>query len=270
MFHLKNLRNFFIALVSNVGITAIYRKILNHHPLVRVIVFHDVQDSEWFNRVISYIHLRYNVLTPHDFREARFDPGRINVLITFDDGYESWTKICTPVLATKNIQAIFFINSGLIDAAQDSEKVSRYVKERLLLSPRNILTWEGVRTLIESGHTIGGHTTTHVRLSLLQEDTQQEEIVNDKKRIESMTQKELSFFAYPFGQTGDFNDVSKEVAAKAGYSYAFTTEGLFADMRALFTLPRLCLEDDSSLLKVRYWIEGGYDLYYKLKKLCVR
>jgi len=267
----KSIRDFFITTVSVLGVSRVYRTLrMGDGPLVRVLVFHDVQDEVWFRRSIECIKEKYHIVSPEDFLEGKFDATRINVLITFDDGYASWVDVCLPILQEHDAHALSFINSGLIDTYEDEVQQKQYVHDRLLLSPRMTLSWDGVRTLARAGHTIGGHTTTHARLSELQEHMQHQEIIADKARIEAMLGIPLSTFAYPFGQEKDFNKVTEAILEESGYTHAFTTEGVFATFKNKLAISRLCVEEGQSTTSITHWIEGGYDLYHKIKSLCVR
>lgn len=267
----KFLRDIFIATVSYTGLSAIYRKrVRKNGPLVRVLVFHDVQNAKWFRESIEFVAEKYHVVSPEDFRLQRFDAAKINVLITFDDGYASWVETCLPVLEDENVHALFFINSGLIDVYGSDEKQEHYVRERLMLSPRVTLSWEGVKRLSDTGHTIGGHTVSHSRLAIFHGDMQKKEIQEDKARIETVLGKSVTMFAYPFGQSGDYTNDTMNILDAAGYMHAFTTEGVFAEPRNRFAISRLCIEDAQSTSSIGQWIEGGYDIYHKLKSLCVR
>jgi hypothetical protein len=268
---LRHIRNGIIRSASLLGISWIYRMYQKRKgPLVRIVVFHDVADATWFRTIVMCMRERYHIISPQDFTLSRFHPLRINVLITFDDGYSSWVDVCAPILEEMNIKALFFINSGLIDVSTDSVSRERYVRDRLLLSPRAILSWDGVKTLQGNGHTIGGHTVTHTRLSLLQEREQRDEILNDKDRIESHIGKTLTMFAYPFGQKSDYTQVTERLMKESGYHYTYTTEGVFADLSRPYALSRLCLESNMSAIQMCTWIDGGYDIYQKMKSICVR
>jgi len=264
----KNIRDLLIATVTVLGITYVYRAFKKRNgPLVRILVFHDVQNAEWFRESLICLTQKYNIISPEDFINNRFDSKQINVLITFDDGYTSWIEVCAPILREQNIYALFFINSGLVDAYDDVEKQKLYVKEQLMLSSRKTLSWEGVRALMRAGHTIGGHTVSHARLSNLSKNEQDAEIRGDKKCIEEMTQKQINTFAYPFGQCGDYTGDTVKIIKEEGYSLAFTTHGMFAGPDTSYETSRLCVEDLQAKKSLGQWIEGGYDVYVCLKSI---
>jgi len=267
----RTLRDIAILIVSRIGLVWLYRNFIQmRRPLVRVLTFHDVQDEAWFRECINTIADMYHVISPEDFLSGTFERNEINVLITFDDGYTSWVEKCLPILSARNIHALFFINSGLIDVASDAKKQKQYVTERLLLSSRDTLSWSGVAELMHAGHTIGGHTVTHARLSELHKSMQKVEIEHDKASIEAKIGTILTMFAYPFGQKKDYTEHTEALIHDAGYTYAFTTEGVFAHMKNPFAISRICIEETLSKKTLKLWIEGGYDIFHTIKILCAR
>lgn len=264
----RQVRNVCIAAISLLGIAHIYRA-LHKGPLVRVVVFHDVKDEQWFNRMAGCMARRYHVLSPQEFIERKYDDAKINVLITFDDGYASWVERCIPILERYEAKAVFFVNSGLIDVHGNGEAQREYVRSRLLLSSRETLSWEGVKALQAAGHMVGGHTTTHARLSLLPAEVQREEIKGDHQNISSHLGFAPVLFAYPFGRKGDYNDVSKGIVKEVGYTHAFSTESKFVSIEGdRYAIHRLCLEDRITERQLSRWIDGAYDVYAYLKNLC--
>jgi peptidoglycan/xylan/chitin deacetylase (PgdA/CDA1 family) len=265
------IRDFFILSMSLLGVTLLYRaREKKEGPLVRVLVFHDVRDGAWFRRTIEHLVRAHHVVSPRDFLTRTFDAHRVNILITFDDGYASWVDTCLPILKEHGVQVIFFVNSGLVSRKGDSEAQGRYVKEKLLLSPRETISWNGVRTLRDAGHTIGGHTVSHERLSTLSSDAQAREIRDDKATIERELGRPAVVFAYPFGNASDYTETTIQIVRDAPYGHAFTTEGTFIDHRNQYEISRMCVEDGQSTGSLGRWILGGYDVYRKVKKLCVR
>lgn len=265
------LRNSIILLLSITGIVYVYRVLIQRKgPLVRVIVFHDVTDVMWFRKILTVLTKRYHVLTPDAFIKQEFNASKVNVLVTFDDGYTSWTEVCLPLLQEYDIRALFFINSGLLDVYENETERAMYVRERLQLKTmRRTLSWNGAQSLLLQGHTIGGHTKTHTRLSALGEDAQKAEIIEDRKGIEEMLEVQPVFFAFPFGNVGDVGVRSEALARSAGYRYIFSTEAGFVGDTVTGVVPRMCIEDALRESFLAQWMNGGYDVYARLKQLCV-
>lgn len=267
----KYIREIFILGISFLGISFLYRKIREQRgPLVRVLVFHDVLDAEWFEKIISFLSEQYNIITPKEFVDSAFDSKCINILITFDDGYASWSEVCLPVLEKHDVKALFFINSGIPELYGNETGLQTYLRENLLISPHTTLSWNDVSKLVEVGHTIGGHTVHHPRLSALSEDMQKDEIVSDREVIENKLATTVSLFAYPFGGSSDYTEVTKEIVAGVGYTHAFTTSGTFVDHTDSYDISRMCVEDAQSPASLNRWILGGYDIYRMIKNICVR
>jgi peptidoglycan/xylan/chitin deacetylase (PgdA/CDA1 family) len=167
----RTIRNILIAFFRLSGIAFLYRTWAKKRgPLVRIVVFHDVTDESWFDAVITTLCHVYHVLTPEDFKEKRFMDDRINVLVTFDDGYASWEYHVVPILEKHGVKALFFINSGLLDVGDDREASEKFMRDQLLISPRSALTWGGAKLLAREGHTIGSHAEHHVNLAELKRE----------------------------------------------------------------------------------------------------
>ena len=259
-------RDSFVFFVEIFGISALYRFFIKKKgPLVRVIVFHDVADSVWFERVIAVLSTEFHVLTPAQFQTQEFNAEKINVLLTFDDGYLSWIENCLPVLTKHNLKGLFFINSGLLDCTDDERKVIRFMKEQLFITPKKALTWDGARTLVQEGHTIGGHSVTHPNLAIVDQASLENEILDDKKHIEAQLGVTLVHFAYPFGTKKHWNKNVLRFVVKAGYTFVYTTKAQFVSSGNYECVPRVCLEKNQSIGSITRWVKGGYDLFSNFK-----
>ena len=269
---LRAIRNVLIQVISFLGIGYIFRSMHRKKgPLVRVLAFHDVANKAWFESLVVMMKEEYHIVSPQEFDERDFDPHTINVLLTFDDGYQSWIDVVLPVLTEHGVQGIFFLNSGLVDSATDEPKTDEYMKTRLKRSTKKALTWEGASMLANAGHSIGGHTVTHPNLAELQQEERDTEIVNDKKRTESGLGVILTHFAYPFGKAQYFTESVVQSVKHAGYTHAFTAEsGFVPSMEGnrethQFAIPRTCIENNLSAHKASLWISGCYDVVQYLK-----
>jgi len=267
-YHMKHtLRNSIIFCLDILGISALYRASKKSQgPLVRVIAFHDVTDAKWFEEVVSMLVSDFHVITPRQFYAREFNSRRINVLLTFDDGYQSWVDTCLPVLKKFNVKALFFINSGLLDIASDSQKVAQYMTQRLLITPKLPLTWQGAEMLVAEGHSIGGHTVTHLNVALLQATELSKEVVEDKKRIETMLGVSLVDFAYPFGTRKYFNPTTVNAVANARYTMQYSALTGFFDSAKEGLIARTLVEKNQKVARIRKWVKGGYDIFSSIKQ----
>lgn len=261
----KVLRDIFIVTIACAGISFVYRLWAQHHgPLVRVIVFHDVENRQWFERVVATLRSRFRILTPEEFHAGTYDPSSINVLLTFDDGYQSWIDTCLPILKKYDVKGLFFINSGILDVAEDVTRADAFTKNQLKLSPKKLLTWEGAAALVRAGHTIGGHTSNHENLATLSKEMVRNEILNDKRALESKLGITLQDFAYPFGRKWHFTPEISVQTRAAGYRYVYTAESSFVTKIAESEIPRVCLEKNQGILSIIQWVLGGYDILSRL------
>ncbi len=266
----KQFRNSLVTLFSMIGLAYIYRTFFVRSPFVRVVVFHDVQNGVWFESMIQTLVTHFHVITPEAFMNDSFHSQKINVLITFDDGYASWKEVVAPVLHAYGIKAIFFINSGLIEVANDVPKHTQFMENQLRISPRPPLNAEGVSMLAREGHTIGGHTQKHFDLTTLNSEILREEISGDKEELQQRLGETLTEFAYPFGTRAHVNKTIVRATEQAGYLRGYTAISRFYVPRHQFYIPRMCIEDNLTPLMLKRWVKGAYDLFDILKTLCVR
>ncbi len=236
-------------------------------PLLRVVVFHDIKDDAWFDSVIRSFTEHYHVLTPKDFYEEKYAQDRLNVLITFDDGYHSWVSKVLPVLSRYGATGLFFINSGLLDVAKDEHASAVFMRERLRLSPKRALSWDGARRLLHEGHAFGGHTVSHAYLSSCTPEEVRTEIEKDKKKIETELSITLHDFAYPFGTRASISTVATEAVKRVGFERGFTAVSDFVSSTNIdhFMIPRMCIEKRQSIPSIHRWMRGGFDIFTKIK-----
>jgi peptidoglycan/xylan/chitin deacetylase (PgdA/CDA1 family) len=61
-----------------------------------------------FEKQISYLSKKTNIITVKDFFQEKFDKKKINVSITFDDGYLNNLNLALPILEKYNVQASIY------------------------------------------------------------------------------------------------------------------------------------------------------------------
>jgi hypothetical protein len=132
----------------------------------------------------------------------KWTPGQTVVSIEFDDA-TSDAPLARPVLASHNMKATFFINSGV------------------LLNSYH-MTWSQVHELYAEGHEIAGHTVLHPHLTQLSGEEAKREICNDRNTLLNQGFQPTDF-AYPFG---DYNNTVKSLAQECGYNTARDVNGV--------------------------------------------
>lgn len=188
----------------------------------------DINDSckcgiEQFRGIIqSYIDENYEFVTiERALRYIKEKKETKYVLVTFDDIPDNVYTNAYPILKSLNIPFVVFITVDFID---QNQYITKSHLEQLCAEPLC---------------TIGAHTMTH---PMLKESFNYEwEIEQSKKELELLTNKNIKYFAYPFGQ---YSSVSKDVRKKvknSGFDCAFCTISSpmnETSTKDLFFLPR--------------------------------
>ena len=149
----------------------------------RVVAFHDIPDRAIFHDRIRWLKSNFEILSVEELFKAPANPDRIQIAITFDDGFRCWLENAAPVLEEEGVPALFFVCSGLVGGTR--EEGLAVIRERLnrcrpglepLLLPE-MLELAG-NPLFE----IGGHTTNHQDLGQLKNTNQLAQLIGDDYR----------------------------------------------------------------------------------------
>ena len=78
----------------------------------KIITFHEVNDSVWFETVIKYLKTKYNIITSKQLYKFYYSgkPLKNACLITVDDGHSSSYDVIYPILKKYSVPAIFFVS----------------------------------------------------------------------------------------------------------------------------------------------------------------
>jgi peptidoglycan/xylan/chitin deacetylase (PgdA/CDA1 family) len=201
-------------------------KAFRERPRVRVIAFHDIpeRDRDSFVEKIAWLARTCRLVSVADAHDrAGLDEERLNVALTFDDGFAEHAAFAAPVLVDLDVPAVFFVPSGALDLSPtDADRFSRDGLRR-----QGSFRFMSERQLGElAGHPlfeIGGHTTDHADLgSLGDQQALDGQIVRDKAALERLTGAPLRWFAFPFGSSANVSARALHTLAGAGYQAAFT------------------------------------------------
>lgn len=231
---------------------------------VIVLTYHHISDNFRSNFTISPHRFREHIeyihdagLQPISFQRLLtfLETGELNiknaVLITFDDGYESFYEHAFPVLKEYQYPAVQFVVPGKLQSInpgdehhqQEIPKLSTYQIQKLIDS----------RLVEIQSHTFELHfiesqqSDAQIRFATepaegLEDDTNYRgrlyvDLMMARTALEQKTGHPVIALSFPYGF---YNDDMIDIAQKAGYRYAFTSEdGMVSADTHPFLLPRV-------------------------------
>jgi peptidoglycan/xylan/chitin deacetylase (PgdA/CDA1 family) len=123
------------------------------------------------------------------------------IAITFDDGYKDNLTVALPLLEKYGLPVTVFMIAGFI-------------------GKEGYLSETDLQTLAEHPLvTIGSHGLRHRHFTRLGEDEARFELIESKKRLESVTGRTVDLLAWPYG---DCNDALEKMSAECGYRAAWS------------------------------------------------
>jgi peptidoglycan/xylan/chitin deacetylase (PgdA/CDA1 family) len=147
--------------------------------------------------------------------EALDRPGSLPprpVIISFDDGYESFRQMALPALVAHGMSASVFVVAGEIGGTD------RWDRERAR-APRQLMDESGIAEVIAAGMEIGSHGWAHRDLTTSSAGEMDEELVRSREHLVDRFGVEVGVFAYPYGR---YEPRHFERLAHAGYGAAAT------------------------------------------------
>lgn len=227
----------------------------SYRDKVAVLVYHHVDPEdigsvtitpELLERQLKDLKRRgYHFITMEDFR--RFMGGgsipRNAVLVTFDDGYESFYTYAVPVMSRHQVQAVNFVVTEFIGEPGKSNIPSLSAAEmtELAVSHKAELQCHShsLHKLINKNEShlsgkmehSGKRETDEAYRSRISRDTQAS--VAELSRF----QAKVDAYAYPYGM---FNEHVPEILQESGIRYAFTVKpGIVTRKTDLMDIPRI-------------------------------
>jgi peptidoglycan/xylan/chitin deacetylase (PgdA/CDA1 family)/GT2 family glycosyltransferase len=177
-----------------------------------------------------------------ELREAGALFRRFTVVVTVDDGYADALTVANPIYAEFGIPWTLFAPA----AGEASNSWDRTGP----LAGRRLLTAAETGTLAANGCEIGSHGMEHVDWRNLPEERTRAMAQRSKCRLEAITGKPVTSFAYPYG---GYDEAARAAVQAAGYRAACTaghTSGAGADSDPL-ALPRIEVPGGLSLRQFR-------------------
>ncbi len=141
-------------------------------------------------------------------------PGIRYVGITFDDGFENFAEIALPELIKRRMPSTVFVIADAVGKAFGP-----------LGQSERVMSSDQLKDLPTDFVTIGSHTSSHPFLPSLSEEEARREISHSRKQIESILNRTVQLFSFPFG---GFNKTLIQICQESGYKRMFTTLPMLA------------------------------------------
>jgi peptidoglycan/xylan/chitin deacetylase (PgdA/CDA1 family) len=169
-------------------------------------------------------HLR--LLVSRGYRSATFTEAirttraDRTVALTFDDAYRSVFELAFPILSRLGFRGTVFVPSAF--AGSDSPMAWPGI-DHWLGGPHEAellpMSWNQLCSLAEAGWEIGSHTSTHPRLTRLDDESLAHELAGSRRECEERLGRPCRSLAYPYG---DHDQRVVQAAREAGYATAGT------------------------------------------------
>ena len=211
-----------------------------HHRMLKgravVVAFHSVTNRRSNDALRcgvrdfrKYCEFFSRHLQPATFNEVvdkleRRLPLKGELSITFDDGYADNAEVALPILTRYRLHGTFFIATGFMGS--DTQTAwDRKVRVR-----SRWMSWAQVQKLIDAGHEIGAHTTSHADLGVLSRDEAMNELCNSRDALFERTGQIPRHFALPFGRSFPSIDQTVQLVRDLGFeSFSLCRGGLVHD-----------------------------------------
>lgn len=187
-------------------------------PRVQFLYLHHVNKEE----VNSFRKLLSTLSASHEFigyseavkRVLDGDIKRPAISISLDDGLES-SLGAAAVAEEFGARLCYFICPNAIENP-DPLWITEFCRVRLHLPQMSFMTWGDVEHLLQSGHEIGSHTLSHVRLSESSPDQIQEEVQGS---YQTLTRRigQVRHFAWPYGTYAACSPEAVSEVFRAGF-----------------------------------------------------
>jgi peptidoglycan/xylan/chitin deacetylase (PgdA/CDA1 family) len=208
-----------LSLIFLISVSCSKTEVIPEEGRVLILMYHDICIGEPGNeyiRSVSNFESDLKCLADNNIKVIGFDdivdriPEGNNAIISFDDGYSSWSTLVRPLLLKYNMRATFFLWVSAVGT-------------------ENYITWNEVEYMSRYKYpdgqpfTFESHTLNHPFLSTHDSAFIEFELRESKKAIESHTLQPVTVLALPYGD-GYGNTTIINVAKNNNYEFIRTSK----------------------------------------------
>ena len=221
--------------LEGLGINAYFR--YKNRGRVNVLLFHSISTpGKFFNnslsersfvRQLDYLLKRYSFLKLNQMGEFEgYDSQKVNILLTFDDGFIDNYLIAAPILAGLKLSAVFFVIANCLQGGD----IPIFIRNKSNHDANNdayrTVKADQVVHLMQMGMTIGSHSLSHQDYKNISIDAGLRDAIDSKLLIEEAIGGPVQLFAFPWGKYHD----SQLKDLRGSFLRLFTTEHGFSSV----------------------------------------
>ncbi len=279
------------------GVTNVFGHIPTKHP--RILAYHTVDNSSSiistspsaFRRHLEFLcDNGYQTTTLSKLTADNGATSNKNVIITFDDAYESVYVNAFPILKEFGMAAVVFpvnnyvgkkaswiardrehILTNLMPKLNMSEAERKLEEQRLqVLGSLSLMCWDEIREMSEQGIQFQSHSCSHPFFSTISINQIQDELGRSKDDLESRLKKKVEWFCYPYGDAGN-SDVDS-VLEELGYIGALTANyGRFhGDREKHYVMDRMPIYTGTENSDLKFCFSRAFDVLNDVGKILRR
>ena len=232
----KRLRRYWFQLTHPVlGEVWQLHRVTEEHSVQPHVRDYEITPARLESLIVEYQHKGYEFVSIAEVAERM--KGKSNgkfVAVTLDDGYANNYEIAYPIFKKYDIPFCIYVCEKMLTGERREDEIDKY--QMLSIDQLRVLDKDPLCT-------IGGHTRSHMRLTQLTKEEQQEEILGCKLWLEKTLGHPIEDYAYPYG---DYNKDTLNIMRKIGVKHAVASWGGSVRINTperILTIPRVLITD---------------------------
>jgi|TARA_B110000438_G_scaffold139221_1_gene134505 peptidoglycan/xylan/chitin deacetylase (PgdA/CDA1 family) len=225
---------YFLFIIFNLNLYAENSRYFEFDKGIITLMYHRFDEHKYPSTNIQMTEFKKQIELIEKLNIKYFDPknfdkkfNQVNteksIMITIDDGFQSFYQNAWPLLKSKKIPFLLFISTSDV-------------------GKNGYINWDQILEIEKSGlGTIGNHSHSHEYLA----DFTNENIILDIKKSINIFQNKLGynpiFFSYPFGE---YSNNLKKITSDLGFKFAFGQHSGVVDLtKDPLELPRFPINE---------------------------
>lgn len=196
----------------------LYHRVADVHPNTWTI------DWDRFRYQIEWLEQQFEIVSLAEAQ--RRIAAKMNtvptVCITFDDGYAENCEKAIPWLIERRIPITYFVTT---DNILSGRAFPHDLEQHCPLPPNTVAE---IQAMSDAGIEIGAHTRSHANLGqALSEKELFDEIAGSKHDLEALLDKQVRYFAFPYGLHQNMTPEGFRIAYEAGFTGVCSAYGAY-------------------------------------------